>query len=205
MISRSYVTKVATIALYMFWAVIFFISCTKRVTKDTDDSILTDSIVTQLSILQDSLDNAWRVMINDDDEKIQFMKRLLDEAAYSNYNTGRYEELVQLLEELKALRYDREAMKESKLIDQYDSATSVVTRQVMEYSYDFPGFEQNNLMNELVADINLKNNYVLIYRVHYDKFAEQINEILEKHGKLLEDREIEMEKHPLFQLSPEEI
>jgi len=201
----SFRNQVSGYFVLIICASILVFSCRKRVTKDTEESVLADSIVTQLSILQDSLNNSWKIMIDDDDEKIQFMRRLLDEVSYSNYHMNRYHELVALVDSLKAMRYDRKTVKNSKLIDKYDSATSEVTRQVIEFCYDYPEYRDNDMMKELVGEINQKNTYVLLYRVHYDKFAEEINKILEAHGDKINDDKFDKGKRPLFKLSPEEI
>mgnify|MGYP000580872664 CR=1 FL=1 len=183
----------------------FIFSCKKRVSQETEVSISADSIVTKLSILRDSIDRAWVIMINDDNEKLQYLKRLLDEVSYNNYNMNRYKELSAMVDDLKGMRYDRETMRNSALIDQYDSATSEVTRQVIEFSMNYPGYETNELMKELIEDINFKNGYVLLHRVHYDIFAEEYNELLDDYSNIPDNEVVRSEKFPLFKLPPDNI
>lgn len=183
---------------------ICILSCNKS--RNRSSNISADSLAARLTVLHDSLDHAWEVMISDDDEKIQFMKTLIEEVSYSgSYHDGRMKELKAMTEQLQSMRYDRKSMKNSVLIDRYDSATSAATRQVINFAYESPEYEDNDLMKRLVKDITDKNEMVLIYRVHYDVFAEEINNILVNYGDEIDTAGKGWQVWPLFRLSPDEI
>ena len=183
----------------------FNFSCNKRVSEDTQVKIEEDSLLIKVQNIQDSLSTAWDNMITDDDEKLGYMRRILLEISYSNFNQSRTEELNILVDELKKLRYDQKSMVSSALIDQYDSATSMVSRQVIQFGQDFLQNNESDLVSELIHEINLKNNYVLLYRVHYDSFAEELNGLIDDYGPLFEEKNISIEKKPLFKLSMDDI
>lgn len=182
-------------------AFLSLISCDHKKQKGT--RVSDDSLTVTLRVLRDSLDHAWEVMIADDDEKISFMRRLLMEVSYAgSYDKVRHEELIAMVDRLKRLRYDRSSMQSSRLIDEYDSATNEVSRMVIEFAYQSPKYDQSDLMKELVNDITDKNSMVLLYRVHYDKFAEEINALLIQHEDRLDSGAGLL---PLFKLPPEAI
>lgn len=182
-------------------AFLLLISCDRK--NQQKNHIHDDSLAATLRVLHDSLDHSWAVMIADDDEKLSAMKRLLMEISYTgSYDKARHAELMALVDQLKQLRYDRITMENSSLIDQYDSATNDVSRMVIEFAYLSPAYEQSDLMKELVNDITYKNSMVLLYRVHYDKFAEEINDL---HVEYRDRLDSVAKPLPLFKLPPEAI
>lgn len=187
--------------------VILVYSC--RYDKDQSqqkESVLFDSVSSEYSTLTDSLNHAWNVMIADDDEKLQFMKRLLQEVSYTgSFNEKRFQELTDMVDKLKRIRYAKKRELTSALIDRYDSAANEVMQQVIDFAYEHPQFKKNEMMQELVDDIYQKNSMVLIYRVHYDAFAEERNKLVEEHEQLLDTGKYEMKPLPLFKIPPEEI
>ena len=142
-------------------------------------------------------------MIDDDDDKHVLMKRLLLEVSYTNnYDKGRFDELNNLIEQLKELRYDQKSMSNSSSIDEYDSATFDLSDQIFLFARNHPRFENTPLMGELIDDISAKNNYILMHRIHYDNWVKELNAFKEKNKEQLisNDASIETAKMPLFQL-----
>ncbi len=179
-------------------AFLLLISCDRK--NQQKNHIHDDSLAATLRVLHDSLDHSWAVMIADDDEKLSAMKRLLMEISYTgSYDKARHAELMALVDQLKQLRYDRITMENSSLIDEYDSATNDVSRMVIEFAYLSPAYEQSDLMKELVNDITYKNSMVLLYRVYYDKFAEEINDLQVQYKDRLDSTAKPL---PLFKLPP---
>lgn len=162
-----------------------------------------DSLMIQYRILMDSVEQNWLVMIADDDDKHLLMKRLLLEVSYTNnYDKQKFTELNTLVDQLKEIRYDQRTMRSSPLIDAYDSATFDVSDRVILFARSHPRFADYPLMNELIEDINAKNNYILIHRIHYDSWVKKLNSFKERNEKKLlnADPPVGMEALPLFQL-----
>ncbi len=162
-----------------------------------------DSLLSTYLTLEDSVQKQWSVMIADDDDKYTLMKRLLLEVSYTNnYDKDRFEELNELVDQLKAMRYDQKSMSNSAMIDAYDSATFDLCDQIIVYARNHPRYDDFPLMSELIDDINGKNNYILMHRIHYDTWVKELNAFKKKHRKKLmtADPEIEAESMPLFEL-----
>ena len=163
-----------------------------------------DSLMIKYQALVDSVDATWTVMIADDDEKHMLMKRLLLEVSYTNnYDKARFEALNQKVEELRGFRYDQKSMGSSDLIDAYDSATWALTDQIIEFARSHPRYTDFPLMEELIGDINAKNNYVLMHRIHYDSWVKQLNSFKKNNLDKLMDADPDMKSQdmPLFQLA----
>lgn len=182
--------------------VVFIISCQNKSDKNLQEQIL---LLDSYAILSDSLSNAWDIMIADDDEKHKYMKRLLNEVSYSgSFDEKRHEELTIMVDELAASRYDQQTMSRSAHIDEYDSATNEVSRQVIDFAYNHPSYNESELMKEIVKDINYKNQMILHLRIDYDAFADELNAIIEQHSGLL-DSTFRDELWPVFRLPMDEI
>jgi hypothetical protein len=169
----------------------------------TAQGVSADSLLIQYQALTDSVDSNWMVMIDDDDQKHFLMNRLLQEVSYTNnYDKARLEQLTMLLDELIDMRYDQQTMSDSDLIDAYDSATFAVCDQIFAFARSHPRFESIPIMAELIEDINARNNYILMHRIHYDNWVKELNEFKKnnKDAILSGDASIDVEEMPLFQL-----
>lgn len=168
----------------------------KQSSSDTNQQ---DSLLIKYAALEDSVANGWQIMIADDDEKHLLMKRLLLEVSYTNsYDKERFRELNDLIDQLSAMRYDRESMRNSALIDEYDRATFDLTDQVIVFARSHPRYDDFPLMAELIDDINGKNNYILMHRIHYDSWVKELNSFKKKYSNDLLESGIE--DLPLFEL-----
>lgn len=180
----------------------FMFSCANR-KQAGSDSANADSLLIRYQALRDSVDSNWAVMINDDDNKLFLMSRLLQEVSYTNnYDKAQFEKLNDLLEALREMRYDQQSMQKSSLIDDYDSATFAVSDQIILFARSHPRFSDIPIMAELIADINAKNNYILMHRIHYDNWVKDLNAFQKEHREELINAspESSYEDMPLFQL-----
>lgn len=176
-------------------------SCNKKgSSKATIDQ---DSLLIKYQALSDSVDFNWRVMIEDDDQKHFLMNRLLLEVSHTNsYDKVRFAELTELLKELRELRYDQLSMGNSALIDAYDSATFAVSDQIFVFAQSHPRFGSTQYMSELIDEVNARNNYILMHRIHYDNWVKELNEFKKNYREeiLAGGASLEVESMPLFQL-----
>jgi len=166
-------------------------------------SVTSDSLLIQYQALSDSVDRNWRVMIEDDDYKHFLMNRLLLEVSYTNsYDKDRFQELTDLLDQLIKSRYDQVTMGNSALIDTYDSATFAVCDQIFVFARSHPRYESIPVMAELIDEINAKNNYILMHRIHYDNWAKELNKFKKDYRAdiLSGDASLDVENMPLFQI-----
>ena len=100
------------------------------------------------------------------------------------------------------MRYDQQSMSNSAAIDAYDSATFDVSDQIILFARNHPRYQDFPLMAELIDEINVKNNYVLMHRIHYDSWVKELNTFKKKNGKKLlkSDPGIDLEIDPIFEL-----
>lgn len=162
-----------------------------------------DSLLIKYKVLSDSVDANWEVMIADDDDKLVLMKRLLLEVSYTNnYDKNRFQELNEKVDQHKAMRYDQSSMSNSSLIDAYDNSTFALADEIFVFARNHPRFEDTPMMSELIEDINAKNNYILMHRIHYDSWVKELNSFKNnnKEKLLSSDPAIEMKQMPIFEL-----
>ncbi len=179
---------------------IIVMSCDPK-KQSSSDADLHDSLLIKYAALEDSVANGWQIMIADDDDKHLLMKRLLLEVSYTNnYDKDRFQELNDLIDQLSAMRYDQETMRNSALIDVYDSATFDLTDQIIVFARNHPRYDDFPLMAELIDDINGKNDYILMHRIHYDSWVKELNSFKSKNVSKLKEVDAEMEAMPLFEL-----
>ena len=192
------------------WNILFIVlfgliiyGCKRSGEKTQAEKKKLDSLAMQYRQLNDSVDVAWAKMIDDDNQKHQYMKRLLLEVSYTNnYNKQRFDSLNLLVDRLDSARYDQQSLEESGSIDNYDSLTFAVTNVVTAFAQSNPRYNDFPLMGELIHDINQKNDMILIYRIRYDGFVKERNDFIKKYSKKLRDevRDLNFEPLPMFQL-----
>ncbi len=181
--------------------VVYQFSCETKKTMEGSDA---DSLMINYQALVDSVQANWAIMISDDDDKHVLMKRLLLEISYTNnYDKDKFEELSESVDQLKDLRYDQITMSNSQLIDAYDSATMDLTDQIIQFAREHPRYADYPMMEELIDDINAKNNYILMHRIHYDSWVKELNSFKENNAEKLNelDPSVDTEGMPLFQLA----
>jgi hypothetical protein len=160
-------------------------SCAPRKTNELTGKKL-DSLQSHFQFLESELNLKWSQMIEDDDEKLFSMKRLLDEVSYTGaYNEKQYNQLVEEVESLSAMRYDQNSMSSGDLIDQYDSMSLRIISEVIEYAQHHPEYNNYPLMEELVNEIMEAQYNVLNYRIHYDHAADDYNYFIANNQEII--------------------
>lgn len=199
--SRKVMVSRARIIIFMIWIfAIIVMSCDPK-KQDSSDADRHDSLLVKYTALEDSVDNAWQIMITDDDDKLLLMKRLLLEVSYTNnYDKNRFRELNDLIDQLSLMRYNQKSMSNSVLIDVYDSATFELTDQIIVFARSHTRYDDFPLMSELIDDINAKNNYILMHRIHYDSWAKELNSFKNDNESKLKEADAGLEAMPLFEL-----
>lgn len=199
--SKKVMLSRARIILFMIGIFAIIVTSCDPKKQSSSDADRHDSLLVKYTALEDSVDNAWQIMITDDDDKHLLMKRLLLEVSYTNnYDKNRFGELNELIDQLSLMRYDQKSMSHSALIDVYDSATFELTDQLILFARSHPRYEDFPLMSELIDDINGKNNYILMHRIHYDSWVKELNSFKNDNEPKLKETDVEIEAMPLFEL-----
>lgn len=191
-----------TTTVFAFILVLLFCSCGNKTTKTKTSVADIDSVKMVLVQLEDSTSKTWQVMIEEDDQKIAYLKRLIDEVAFTRiYDKAVYDSLSAGIESLKAIRYNQSSMSESDKIDDYDKATAEIVNKVIVFAQGHPNFEDYPLMEELINDILETDNRVIYRRVDYDIIATEYNKFIDSHKDIIRKSGNTASAKPLFQLS----
>jgi hypothetical protein len=187
--------------------VIIFCNCSvkKEVTTGTSFTKV-DSLTETYLALQDSMLQAWNMMINDDNLKIKAMHNLVHELMVSGKTDN--EELVSLeqrLEQLAHLRYSPKTMANADVVEEYDFASTSLISEMISIAESRPELSYDTSLQKLVEEISNADQRVSAYREEYDMIAANYNRFLEENKKYLKDLEQKdtLEKKPLFEMAAE--
>ena len=143
----------------------------------------TDSLQTQLIVLNDSVNQAWQVLVESDQLKEQNLKDLLEQiATLKNYNKPLHASLLKEQAALSQMRYTTPAALSSAIIDAYDAKSDSLKTGVYSLGANTPGFDNCALCGELRENIEKADNQTLFNRINYDKQAQAYNAFIKKHG-----------------------
>lgn len=157
------------------------VSCKENPKADTKDSR-----VEQFFNYENRADTCWNAMMYSDDSKIENMKRLIKELQLiEGSDEAQLSRILNRIDSLRLIRYDRLGVKNSSLIDQYDNQTNVVLSEVRKLVTANPNASKYQLINQLSSEISLADDSVLFYRKDYDKALDSIRYFKTKHGKAL--------------------
>jgi hypothetical protein len=139
----------------------------------------------QFDILRDSANVSWQRMIASDDKKIDDLRELLqDLSKYPGANQAQLAALRTANARFKTLRYSRQSMASSPLIDRYDAAQDSVLKQV--YPLAAPvGDAPSPRVRDYLEAIQQADAEVVRYRARYDRAAKTYNAYLQVHGEEL--------------------
>ncbi len=188
-------------SLIFLW-IIYLSSCTiKDKSSSNKKTILTE--VKQYSF---EVDSAWKSMLQSDDIKISNILRLIEELKLIDGTSEiKLKSLTEEANNLKAIRYNIESIRNSKLIDKYDSVTNKVFFETKEEINKNPNAEKYQIISQLVSEIQMADDSVIIYRKNYDKKVDNFNSFKKKNIKKLNDLksgESQIPEYSLFRLIP---
>ncbi len=160
-------------------------ACNKKARTLSVDTL--DSLKLTYQQINNELEFSWTEMMMDDDGKLENMRRILQEISYSgDYSVVTHEGLKKEVEDLAAIRYDRETMSNSDLITNYDDKTNTTMSGLMEFTTGLPQFEQYPLMGQLLQEVFEADDRVLQYRIQYDRAVKSYNQFIEENEPYLE-------------------
>lgn len=135
----------------------------------------------QFVALRDTVNSRWQAMIADDDEKILYTKRLLQELALvPRIDPVRLKQIEAANEKLKNRRYQQMTLV-SDSIDAYDNAQNMVLGQVLALAGQNPDPDRYHMVGELAQEIQAHDERVIKYRIAYDQAANAYNAWLAQH------------------------
>jgi len=149
-------------------------ACNKNASTSLTPTAI-DSLKTVFQDINNKLDTSWKEMIQDDDDKLFSLKRILQEVEYSgNYNRLKLDSLKKEVDQLAVVRYNQQTMLDSELINLYDSMTTQAMGRVTMFTTRLSQFEQYPTMGKLLQEAFEADDRVLRFRIEYDRAAKNI-------------------------------
>jgi hypothetical protein len=189
-------------AACLLFIVLLFSSCNKK-TSTTLSPTAVDSLKSVFQDINRDLEATWDEMIQDDNDKLDNMRRILQEVEYSgSYNRLKLDSLKKNIDQLAEARYDQQTMSDSELINLYDSMTNQVMGEVTVFTTQLEQFEQYPIMGQLLQEVFEADDRVLHHRIQYDRLAKAYNSFIETHEPDMKAlaRQSNLQPKPLFEL-----
>lgn len=198
---RIMIHKVEKIAGILFIGTILLSGCgqKKSTTNENQQFTKIDSLTESYLSYNDSILQAWNVMINDDNQKIKSLHYVLHTLLESNeFNGEDLQALGERLEQLVENRYTPESLNEVA-IEEYDFASNALVTEITTAAQQYSKFDQNEKLQKVVEEILAADQRVEKYRSDYDEVVEQYNQFLEiNRPSIEEDGELDWKKKVRF-------
>lgn len=181
-------------------------NCTEKPAATSTTFTKQDSVTDTYLAYQDSMLQAWNIMINDDNQKIKSMHNLVHELMVSNPDHRddftMYEER---LEQLLHIRYTQKSLANADVVEEYDFASNSLISELLSLAESQTEFTYNTTLQQLADEIRLADQRVNNYRNDYDGIVTAYNRFLEKNKNFLSevDQDTAPDKKPLFQMVSE--
>ncbi len=138
----------------------------------------------EITVLYDTLNGKWNVMMQSDSVKNHQMEELLAAIPPEAIQAQERANLQQSIHRLTSLRYDRKTVRDSDRIDAYDMAQDSVFRALRSYLPE-NGPTGVALVDSLNESITSLHTGTVFYRGRYDQTAKELNTLLRRYKKQL--------------------
>lgn len=194
----------ATAALFTVLVSVLLMSCDERPRHADTHFTKADSITDTFLALEDSMREAWNLMIHDDNHKLEAMQNILHELQVSGAtNQELLSSFTQRLRSLKNSRYTQKTMANEDVIEEYDFASNALVTELVALAEAQRQFAYNTTLQKLVDNIKTADQRVAQYREAYDEIALRYNTFIEKNREYLHGVHEDSfpAKKPLFQMA----
>jgi hypothetical protein len=161
------------------------------------------AVQAQFGILRDSAESSWQRMMRSDDQKLTDVRALLQDLEKQPRLNAAFGPLRKQATRLRSLRYDRQSMASSALIDRYDAAQDSVLKPLLQLAAP-DGNAPTEAIRDYVEHIMKADADVLGYRARYDAAAKAYNAYLRVHEaefSKMGGNYARLQPLPLFELS----
>lgn len=184
------------------FSVLFILACQPKGAETHATFTKADSLTESYLNLQDSLLQAWNVMINDDNYKLKKMKALLHELSVTGHTDAQQVSMLEdRIEQLWRIRYTQKTMVNDDVVTEYDFASNALLAEVTSLTESHRYFQENTTIQNLLNEIHEADQRVSTYRYEYDHLANRLNNFINAHYAFLKenDETCSLEKKPLFE------
>ena len=160
-----------------------------------------DSVTDTYLMLQDTLYNAWSLLIKDENQKISNLNSLVEHLMNGNhFEKVTLSSLNDRIDQLCKIKISQKSLANPYVVEEYDLACSSIITEVLSLAEAKPELLTDKYVQNLVDNIKNADQRVSTYRSNYDSVAELFNTFIESNRSLLEeiDRKFNLEKRPQF-------
>lgn len=182
------IQQIGKIAGILILGGILFTGCGQKESTGEEHAFTKiDSLTESYLAYNDSILQAWNLMINDDNQKIKSMRQLVNMLSESNeFNQEELEVLSERINQLLENRYTPESLRE-ELIEEYDFASNALITEITTRAEGYSKFDQDEKPQKIVAEILAADQRVEKYRNEYDQIVERYNQFLVINHPIIED------------------
>lgn len=139
-----------------------------------------DSLRVSYYALTDSVNQAWRLLRQDDAQKNVYLQQLLLAMRRSEqYAPDTLDTLGQRIKQLRNLNYDSVTADNQPEVHRYDSATVHTSEAVVQYAENDENYLANPTLTYLTDKILAANRGMTLYRLSYDRWSRTFNAFLD--------------------------
>ena len=194
-------------ALVVLAGLLLAAACGEKQNTPTAHFTKADSLTETYLAIQDTLLEAWNMIITDDNHKIDAMHNLLHELM-----VGRSTDIELLksyenrLNSLSNSRYTLKTMGNEDVIEEYDFASNALITELVSLAESQRQFAYNTTLQKIVDNIRVLDQRVIELRDNYDAIAVRYNRFVEQNHEFLAEMHSDTfyDKRPLFQMASEE-
>jgi hypothetical protein len=193
------------IFLLLILSALFLANCKQTRDSNKISNSKIDTTIQRLKVIEDSITQSWNYMTKNEEDMFFNINRLLQEIEYiPGHDKDVVDSLKKAAQRAKEIRYTKESMASSELIDKYDELSTALVDNVMRFAQSVKGLEKHQVAVELMDEIPQQFQKIYLNRVHYDFHIKDYNQLLNKNKKKLEKRDPaykNAQPKPMFQLS----
>lgn len=178
----------------------FCIRCSTTTTSEKTNFTKADSLTETYLTLQDSIHNAWNLVMNDENEKIKALQETLTHLQAQLQENEQVHSLSQQLEQLRRMRITPKTLNNPHVIEEYDFACNTLVSELHALTETSASVLTDTRVQTLLDKVRLSDERLREYRVAYDSLAVQFNAFVEKNKTLLKDidKNSGFHKRPMF-------
>lgn len=187
--------------------VILFYSCSSTNDIESDSKDLDEStsatIVNDYENLNKKLDSSWSTLNRHEVEKLELVKRLINEISYNpNHNPIQLKKLAKKAENVQSRLLKPENLHEDDAIDQYDILIDSLIEEAIITVEETPEMENYQNAESLVIEINrLNTDIALSDRTNYSMIVSEYNSFVDSNRTTLDKKSLNTDKKASFFIS----
>src|SRR6187402_1106473 len=169
--------------IFLLGIVAFLYSCDEKTNKNVIGGSITQTadiakIKSNLQLFEDSVKTAWKELDVVDSSKVANIERLVKEVSYVRgpLVPNEFKAVSAKLSEAKAQKLTYDKMSDVSALANYDIVSDTLLSKTLDLTVKLKKQRKvNMIVDELTADIQAKDDLILLRRISYDNSAKAYN------------------------------